>query len=435
MSTQDQQALAHYEAALLSFQTYFEDPISHIDAAITQAPDFILAHLFKSTAFYLATERRALRTAQHHLQQASALLPQANPREQLLYEAVNCLLSGHWHTARLKYDVVLQNFPTDIFALQSAHAMDFFCGDALNLRNRPASVLPAWQTDLPGYSYILGMYAFGLEECNQYELAEQTGQDALSRNPVDPWATHAVVHVYEMQGRANEGVKFLSDSEANWAPDNGFAYHNWWHLGLMYLEQRDTAATLRLVDEKIFAPVDDALVLLDVTAMLWRLLLMRVDVGKRFEHLADLWAQRIESEVGYYAFNDFHAALSFAATHQLERIEYIIERLHAIQTAKPDPSTPKSNRTMTLQVGLPLVRATLAYAQGDFSNAVDLFSQVKDVAHRFGGSNAQRDLVNLTLLSAAAYAHNDQLVGYLVNERTMNKPKGILGELVLNASS
>jgi hypothetical protein len=62
-------------------------------------------------------------------------------------------------------------------------------------------VLPHWGHEVPGYSYVLGMYAFGLEEMNQFEEAEETARAALAIQRRDSWAVHAAAHVMEMQGR------------------------------------------------------------------------------------------------------------------------------------------------------------------------------------------------------------------------------------------
>jgi hypothetical protein len=88
--------------------------------------------------------------------------------------------------------------------------MDFLRGDALNLRNRLARVLPHWDAAVPGFSHVLGMHAFGLEECNQYAEAERTARRALDPQPKDGWAVHAVAHVMEMQGRIDEGIAWLA---------------------------------------------------------------------------------------------------------------------------------------------------------------------------------------------------------------------------------
>ena len=53
----------------------------------------------------------------------------------------------------------------------------------------------AWHRDVPGYHYVLGMHAFGLEESGDYARAEEQGRAALELDRRDPWAVHAVAHV------------------------------------------------------------------------------------------------------------------------------------------------------------------------------------------------------------------------------------------------
>ena len=144
----------------------------------------------------------------------------ANLRERGLIAATDKLIAGDWHGASQTLDRVLTEFPRDAFTLQIAHLMDFFRGDTLNLRNRISRVLPDWDATVPGYSYVLGMHAFGLEEMNQYPEAEATARRALGMQPRDGWAVHAAVHVMEMQGRIEEGIEFLLSREPDWAPDN-----------------------------------------------------------------------------------------------------------------------------------------------------------------------------------------------------------------------
>jgi hypothetical protein len=52
------------------------------------------------------------------------------------------------------------------------------------------------------------MHAFGLEESNEFALAEETGRAALAIEPRDGWSVHAVTHVMEMQNRYEEGAEF-----------------------------------------------------------------------------------------------------------------------------------------------------------------------------------------------------------------------------------
>ena len=392
-----------------------------------------MAHLFKAAAFYLASERRTLDTAVASIHCAQELVNtgHANEREKMLTQAVSQLVGGNWSQASQSLDQLLCQYPQDVFALQIGHVLDFFCGDAASLRNRPARVIPALSTSMPGYSYVLGMFAFGLEECNQYSQAEEWGLKALEIDPVDPWSVHAVTHVYEMQGRADVGVEFLESRKNNWANDNNFAYHNWWHKGLLHLELEEDQTAFELLDRHIISDIDDALVLLDVTAMLWRLYLLGHNTTSRFAPLADVWAEKMQTEVGFYAFNDYHAALSFVATEREQSLNTLFENM---QAAAQSSSTPHSNILMLTKVGIPLVKSCIAYLQKDWVGSVDLLCEIRHIAHQFGGSHAQRDIVNLSLLSAAKKAQNDHLVRNLLNERSMLKPSGILGRRVVQGS-
>ena len=155
------------------------------------------------------------------------------------------------------------------------------------LRDRVAQVLPHWDASMPGYGYVLGMYAFGLEETALYSRAEDIGRRALEINPRDPWAVHAVTHVMEMQGRLRDGIEWLTAREKDWAPNNGFAFHNWWHLALFHLDAGDIARVLELYDRRIRpAPSQVPLEMIDASAMLWRLELRGIDVGARWQQLA-----------------------------------------------------------------------------------------------------------------------------------------------------
>ena len=79
------------------------------------------------------------------------------------------------------------------------------------------------------------------------------------------------------------------------------------------------------------------------------------------------------------------------------------------------------NRAMAREVGVPLMRGLLAFATGDAAQACRLLYPLRPVAHRFGGSHAQRDLIDQTLLAAAAAA-DASLGRALLNERRLAKP-------------
>jgi tetratricopeptide (TPR) repeat protein len=430
VSAPDPSTRSLYEEALVQYQSYRGDPVATIEQALARSPDFVLGHVFRALVLMTLTERRHAERARVSVVSAEALLPRAGRRERGLVAAARALIDGDWGRACAILDRLLIDDPRDILAIQTAHLMDFFRGDSLNLRNRIARVLPHWDAGVPGYSYLLGMYAFGLEECNQYSESEDTARRALELEPRDGWAVHAAVHVMEMQGRIDEGIEWLVSREADWAPGNSFAFHNYWHLTLFYLDQARYAEALSLYDTHIHSePPDAALQLLDATALLWRLHLEGIDVRDRAAPVADNWARRLETERGFYVFNDLHAMMAFVmagqeeAANQLEAdLDWTVEFAAGV------------NRAMTAEVGRPICRAIRAFGRGRYSEAIGVLELVRDIAVRFGGSHAQRDVLTLTLIEAAIRAGNPALARHYIAERVVMRPAGGWGRRLLSRS-
>ncbi|HVF64611.1 MAG TPA: tetratricopeptide repeat protein [Casimicrobiaceae bacterium] len=413
----DSVAILRYETALKQFQSYVGDPIATIDEAIAQAPGFIAAHLFKAFVLYTLAERQFVPMAAESLDAAQVHARFANSRELTLLAAGDKLVGGDWQGASRLLDRVLIDYPRDAFTVQVAHLLDFFRGDALNLRNRISRVLPSWDETVPGFSYVLGMHAFGLEEMNQYADAEATAMRALSIEPRDGWAVHAVVHVMEMQGRVDEGIAFLASREGDWAPDNAFAFHNYWHLGLFHMDAGRHDRALALWDTSIHpGPAPYLLSLIDATAMLWRMHLEGVDIGNRFAQVADEWQARIESEPGFYAFNDAHAAMAFVATGRERELDKLVVGMAHGAGAQT------LNASMTRDVGLPLVEGLRAFGQRRYADAIAAIEPVRDIANRFGGSHAQRDVITLTMIEAAIRSGDGRRARHYLAERLVHKP-------------
>jgi len=235
---------------------------------------------------------------------------------------------------------------------------------------------------VPGYGYVLGMHAFGLEETGLYDRAEDAGRKALDANRRDPWAVHAVAHVMEMQGRIRDGIDFLSTRAPDWSVNNGLAYHNWWHLALHHLELAEHDRALEIFDTRIRpAETSVALEMLDASALLWRLTLRGVDVGSRWKSLAACWQPLAEDR--FYAFNDAHAVMAFVGAEEWARVDNMIASL---ERAAQESGT---NGMMSREVGLPLARAIAAFGRQDYAATIDLLTPVRPRAHLFGGSHAQ----------------------------------------------
>lgn len=408
-------SLQQYEQALELSASYQLDPLATIQKAIDADPAFAMGHALRAGLAVMATDRGAVPTLQESVEAIEALGRRAVDRERAHAAAARAWLEGDFAGSIHRYGEILLDHPQDLLALQVAHVGDFFLGASSMLRDRVAQVLPTWDSSTPGYGYVLGMYAFGLEETALYSRAEDIGRRALDANRRDAWAVHAVTHVMEMQGRLRDGVEWLTTRENDWSVNNGFAFHNWWHLALFNLESGNYARVLELYDQRIRAtPSEIPLEMIDATALLWRLELRSANVGDRWQKLAASWEPLAEHS--YYAFNDAHAVMAFAAAGRGE----LVQRTIAAMERKAAGSD--TNAMMTRDVGLPLARAVAAFAAGRYGDTIALLQPIRTIANRFGGSHAQRDLIHLTLVEASLRARHNRLARALIAERTQLKP-------------
>ena len=408
------------ERALWRMMSFYGTPLDDLDAAAQADPPWAMPPLMKAGFLLSLTEASLLGEARAVLAQAQTLLAAARsheqPRERAHLHALLKLAAGDWHGARSAWEALLLRHPRDALALQWAHLFDFYQGDATQLRQRVARVLPEWDVADPLHPYALGMLAFGLEECNLYAQAEETGRRALSGTAKVPWAIHAVAHVMEMQGRFDEGLAWMTRWRPDWTQGNGFSGHLGWHQALFALESLDFAAALILFDDHLRAdPAQITLQRLDAAALLWRLHLLGADVGPRWKALAAGW-DLSERHAGHYAFNDLHAMLALIGAQDMAGARRWVGGL-----AARAETLPGTNREMTRDVGLPLMRGMLAFAEGRCDEALALLYPVRAQAYRFGGSHAQRDLIDQTLLAAACGAKDRAVGRAMLNERRLAK--------------
>lgn len=401
-------SLAHYRRALHQFACYIEDPVASVDGALAESPGFVMGHVLKAYLHLLGTEPAAIAVAAGCLGAAQGL--PANARERGHLDAVGQMVAGQWHRAgRLLEDVAI-DYPRDSLALQAGHLCDFYVGNSRLLRDRIARALPAWSPTMPGYHAIIGMHAFGLEEMSDYARAEAQGRAAVELEPRNGWAWHAIAHVMEMQCRTRDGIAWLRGSPDVWSADSFFKVHLWWHLALYHLELGEIDEVLALFDGPIHGERSPMVLdLIDASALLWRLQLRGINVGQRWATVADGWQPL--ANAGNYAFSDVHAVMAFVGAQRSDCVATVLETQQSVMQRNDD------NAAFTREVGHPLTLAINAFGQGGYDECVRLIRDIRDIAHRFGGSHAQRDLLDLTLIEAALRAGRHALATALCAER------------------
>jgi len=401
-------SLEAIEQASHELRCYINDPVATVDRALAESPQLTMGHALRAYLHLLGTEPGGLPVARAACQAGQAL--PATDRERRHLQAIDHLADGRWRAAGRVLEDLSVEYPRDALALQAGHAIDFFTGDSRMLRDRIARALPAWDAGVTGCHAVLGMHAFGLEETGDYARAEAQGRKSVELEPRDGWGQHAVAHVMEMQGRRRDGIAWMRSNPEAWSRDSFFAVHNWWHVALYHLGLDEVDEVLALYDGPIYGKTSGVVLeMIDASALLWRLHLRGVDVGNRWNAVADNWAPVATAR--NYAFNDMHAMMAFVGAGRSRATEAVLEAQRAAMDGAED------NASFTREVGYPATQAINAFGDGNYAETVRLLRPVRSYAHRFGGSHAQRNVLDLTLIEAARRAGQNNLVAALLAER------------------
>jgi len=422
----DLEVTVHSQATLELYNTAiadlcrFKNPVPTTIKMLEAEPGFVMGQVFNGHINLWTTDRDDLQWSLESLKTISAIDASGlTRRERMHVAALQTWAKGDLVKASTQLDEILIEYPMDIMALLSGHQLDFFLGDAINLRDRVYRVLPSWDKEHPLYGFLLGMLSFGQEEAGHYEQAEQSAMDAVKRNPQDIWGIHAVAHALEMQNKFEQGASFMQEYEKYWQNDNVMVSHNAIHQGLFLLETGDLGKAVEVYDKLVhwadIEPIPMALV--DASSVLWRLYLEGKELGNRAQTLTDSWKQK--SDQLFYTFNDAHAMIAFAANNDQDAANTLLSDLKDYVIYGDKTVT---NHAMSLQTGLPVCEAIYAFTQGDYNTTIAKLMPIKNTTAQFGGSHAQRDIIARTLLEAAIRAGNKNLARALVNERLMARP-------------
>lgn len=408
---------AAFDRAMADYFGLTGDPVGALKSALAEDDAFPLGAIAVAALFMVGGFRADHPEVVAALAAARRVISGATAREKAHLAAVEAWNQGRLYEAAARWEAILAEYPTDALALRLVQDAYFFLGEPLAIRDSAARSLWAWDRANPLASFVLGAYAFGLEEAGECAAAEKCAREAIARNPADAWAVHALAHVLETVCRPEEGLAFLRASRPHWSGAHFMAGHNGWHMALYLIETGRYAETLADYD-RFSAPklADDAtLDRVDAAALLWRLELQGVDVGARWAPVARAWRAHLDDHV--LAFNDLHLALAAARSGDSDFVAELRASLaRYLREGRGD------NREATAAVGAKLVEGVLAFGAGDYRGAIVAILPVRRRVIRIGGSHAQRDIVEQTLIAAAERAGDHSLLRALLAERVILRP-------------
>ncbi len=417
VTLQSPQALSDWNSAMMAFLAHSAATPGHLGATLTQEPEFALGQAVKGLFTLLLGRRELYPTAREALALAEAAATGAaiTPREQSYIHALAAYLDGFPMKSVQHLEEVLLNAPGDALAAKLSHAIRFVMGDAGGMRRSLEALMPSYGPGHPARGYILGCYAFALEETGDYARAETFGRRGLELCPDDAWGLHAVAHVYDMTANAQGGLTWLEGREAAWAHCNNFRYHVWWHKALMHLDLGDYDTALALYDAEIRADkTDDYRDISNGTSLLSRLELDGIDVGDRWEELADLSMARTED--GCLIFADLHYLLALIGGGREDAMSRMIARIHR---DADDGQTEVDARFA--HPGVSAAHGLEAFGEGDYTSAFSHLAAARATMQDAGGSHAQRDVFERLTIDAGLRAGLLDQAGAVLQERTAKR--------------
>jgi len=416
ITTGSQDAVTAWNSAVFDFLEARLSLGEQIKASLAADPDFVLALCFRG---YFLMQLSSVSTAGKVagiISQAQEHASDATLREQMHVRALEYWSQGQVSQTRKIWEDILVEAPRDLLALRLHHFASFWQGDRASLRDAPASILGQVENTMPGYGFVQGMFAFGLEETGDYARAEKFAREAIGRNEDDLWALHSFAHILEMQCRHKEGADLLERPFGTWSDRNPFKDHVWWHRALFALELGDFENMLEIYDKEV--RVDEGGFYLDVqnaASLLQRMELYGVDTGERWEELADLAVTRLDDHV--IPFTDAHFMLALIGGGRLEAARSYIGSLKRFAGRDKGEAA-----IVTGQVTLPLAEGLLAYGEERYGEAADALYALRHNLGPLGGSHAQQDIFHQLLIDAMMKAKRISIARTLLAERQMLRP-------------
>lgn len=368
----------------------YETRAANILAAADAAPGEPLLNAYAAVLWLLLEAPDAAARAAPYLARAQAAIDGANERERQIVAFVSAWSADDIPGALTIADAILKAWPRDLLILKLAQYHDFNRGDFPAMLRAASRCLPA-AADSP---HLHGMLAFAYEQCHLLDEAEAAARHALALQRKEPWAQHALAHVMLTQGRIDEGVAFLEGVRDTWTDLNSFMdTHLWWHLALFYLSQGRFAAALAAYDDLCWTQARDySQDQVGAVSLLARLELAGVDVGQRWNDLADYLASRANDVVQPFLSLQYLFGLARAGRPEADQLLAAIRRA-AIEA-------PDFVRPTWRDVALPAAEGLVAHLRGDYTAALRGLRTALPRLAEVGGSHAQRDLFDQIILAA-----------------------------------
>jgi Flp pilus assembly protein TadD len=340
-------------------------------------------------------ERGDAAAARNSMAAANSLATGLSAREASHIAFFDLLAAGDTEAALSALRTHLDAWPRDAIVLGTTAFTNGLIGSS-GRAGQKCALLELLDGLAPSYGddwWFTAHHGMALSENGQRDAARPKIDRSLAQNPNNPWAAHALAHLCYEEGDPNAARAFLTSWLTTY-PRNGLLYsHLSWHLALGDLEVGDAAAALRLFREAFSPDVHSGpprAKVTDAVSFLWRWELAGHPRDAEAWRMMHDFANGALPRAGV-AFSDMHVALAQAVAGNDEALEARARQMGELAREGRYPSGPF----------VPAVsRAFAAFERRDFSAAIDALEPIAGELERIGGSRAQLDLGEFTLLKA-----------------------------------
>ncbi|MEO7207429.1 MAG: tetratricopeptide repeat protein [Steroidobacteraceae bacterium] len=393
----------------------YETRAERILIAAGADPESCMANAYAGMLWMLLEAPEGALRAVKYLTAAELAAPGATRREQLNTAMLRSWVDDDLERSIRLCDQVSDEFPRDLAIVKTHQYFEFNRGNSPEML-RIALKVGASNSDVP---YVYGMKAFGYEQCHLLDEAESEARSALAMRRKEPWAQHALAHVFLTRGRMDEGAQFLEDAADTWSGLNSFMLtHIWWHLALFYLSQGREREALQAYDEHCWGVAKNySQDQVGAVSLLARFEIAGIDVGSRWQDLGDHLQARAQDTIQPF--------LSLQYLYGLARARRPEAKVLLQSVREYAERAPSFTRTVWREVALPGCEGLYAYAHGEFERAWHHLSVAVPRMAEAGGSHAQRDLFEQVLLDAARGSGRLPVAQQMLELRRTADPCGV----------
>ena len=386
-----------------------------IEEALQEDPDFALGRVTHARNLQLRgriPEARELATV---VQAASS---HVSRREQQHVDVIAAAILGTGDQALAKVREHIAEFPRDAYVLSQANGVYGLIGFSgrINRNDEQLALLESVAADYDEDWWFLAALSFAYNELYQSVKARPLAERSVELRPTNAHGAHSVAHVCFELGDAASGTTFLDSFIPALDARASLHQHLAWHNALFQLREGNLPRALDIFETHLrpganrAAPPINQIV--DPAAFLWRL--------EAYGHAADprAWTSLRDDAARFFQrpgvmFADVHCALAYAGAGDEAALGLWIEALRKREAEGKVPGGP---------IVVRLAESAAAFATGDYDRVVDLLEPSQHEVVRIGGSHAQRELWEDTLVAAYLRSGRGEQAAELLRERLARRP-------------